>query len=93
MRLFGARGAQTCRRTARLRHPCYITGAAKAKATALLDGSSIEVVASWADDYRRDHRETAPWRFINSPLTHYRIVLVRDCPRGQCVVAKGSDSL
>jgi len=28
-----------------------------------------------------------------SPLTHYRIVLVRDCPRGQCVVAKGSDSL
>ena len=23
MRLFGARGAQTCRRTARLRHPCY----------------------------------------------------------------------
>ena len=71
----------------------YMTGAAKAKATALLDGSSIEVVASWADDYRRDHRETAPWRFINSPLTHYRIVLVRDCPRGQCVVAKGSDSL
>jgi nuclease S1 len=71
----------------------YMTGAAKAKATALLDGSSIESVASWADDYRSDHRETAPWHFINSPLTHYRIVLVRDCPRGQCVVAKGGDSL
>jgi len=51
----------------------YMTGAAKAKTTALLDGSSIEAVASWADDYRRDHRETAPWHLINSPLTHYRI--------------------
>jgi hypothetical protein len=71
----------------------YMTGAAKAKTTALLDGSSIEAVASWADDYRRDHRETAPWHLINSPLTHYRIVLVRDCPSGQCVVAKTQDYL
>jgi hypothetical protein len=70
-----------------------MTGAAKAKTTALLDGSSIEAVASWADDYRRDHRETAPWHLINSPLTHYRIVLVRDCPSGQCVVAKTQDYL
>jgi hypothetical protein len=30
----------------------YMAGAARAKSTALLDGSSIEAVASWADDYR-----------------------------------------
>jgi hypothetical protein len=39
----------------------YMTAAALAKAGILLDGSSIDAVASWADEYRHDHRETGPW--------------------------------
>jgi len=66
----------------------YMTATAKAKATALLDGTSIEAVASWADDYRHDHAETAPWHYIDCPLAEPRIDMARDCPHGDCVVAK-----
>ena len=66
----------------------YMTDSAKAKATALLDGSGIDAVASWADDYRRDHRETAPWHYIDCPLDEPTIDMAKDCPQGDCVVAK-----
>jgi hypothetical protein len=56
----------------------YMTGTAKAMATELLDGSSIEAVASWADDYRHGHPETAPWLYINCPLVNSSRVLARD---------------
>lgn len=32
---------------------------------AILGGASLEDVASWADDYRRDHPETGPRHYIN----------------------------
>jgi hypothetical protein len=66
----------------------YMTDSAKAKATALLDGSGIDAIASWADDYRRDHRETAPWHYIDCPLADSKIDMARDCPQGDCVIAK-----
>jgi len=65
-----------------------MTDSAKAKATALLDGSGIDVIASWADDYRTQHRETAPWHYIDCPLAEPKIDMARDCPHGDCVVAK-----
>jgi hypothetical protein len=40
---------------------------ALAKAGVLLDGSAIDTVASWADGYRRDRRETGPWYNIDIP--------------------------
>ena len=49
----------------------YMTQAALAKAGDLLDGASIEAVASWADEYRHDHRETGPWHFIDIPLANF----------------------
>jgi len=74
----------------------YITGAAKAAAAALLDGGSIEAVANSANDSCRDLRESVPWHFINSPLTHCRIVLVRDCSQStwntSCMSAHHSPS-
>jgi hypothetical protein len=36
----------------------YTTATAQAKASDLLDGSTIDLVASWADEYRHGHRET-----------------------------------
>ena len=65
-----------------------MTDSAKAKATALLDGSGIDVIASWADEYRTQHRETAPWHYIDCPLAEPKIDMARDCPQGDCVVAK-----
>jgi hypothetical protein len=37
-----------------------MTATAKAKATELLDGSGIDAIASWGEDYRLHHRETGP---------------------------------
>ncbi len=66
----------------------YMTKTALANASNLLDGSTIEAVANWADDYRREHRETAPWHYIHIPLADSKIDLARECPNGDCVIGK-----
>jgi hypothetical protein len=66
----------------------YMTVDAQAKAGDLLDGSAIDAVASWADEYRHDHRETGPWHYIDIPLADSKIDLARECPNGDCVIAK-----
>ncbi len=66
----------------------YLTPASKARATDLLDGSMIDAVASWADEYRRDHQETGPWHYINIPLADSKIDMARECADGNCVLAK-----
>ena len=45
-------------------------------------------VASWADEWRFNHPETGPWHFVNIPLLASNYDSVRDCPNGNCVVAK-----
>jgi hypothetical protein len=65
-----------------------ITPAALARAKAILGGASLEDVASWADDYRRDYPETGPWHYIDIPLADSRIDMARECPDGQCVIAQ-----
>jgi hypothetical protein len=65
-----------------------MTPAALARAQAILGGASLEDVASWADDYRRDHPETGPWHYIDIPLADSRIDMARECPDGQCVIAQ-----
>jgi hypothetical protein len=66
----------------------YMTKTALSNASNLLDGSTIEAVANWADDYRREHRETAPWHYIDIPLADSKIDLARECPNGDCVIGK-----
>jgi len=66
----------------------YMTPGALTRASDLLDGATIDSVASWADDYRRDHRETGPWHYINIPLADSRIDMARECPNGECVIGK-----
>ena len=43
--------------------------ALKAVRSLLGPGESIAGVSGWADDYRRDHRETGPWHYINVPIS------------------------
>jgi hypothetical protein len=52
-----------------------MTPAGLERAKAILGGASQEEVASWADEYRHDHRETAPWHFIDIPLADSSIDL------------------
>jgi hypothetical protein len=54
----------------------------------LLNGESIDAVASWADDYRRENPETGRWHYIDIPLADSRIDMARECPDGECVIAK-----
>ena len=58
------------------------------RAKAILGGTSLEEVASCADEYRRDHRETGPWHYINIPLADSKIDMARECPNGECVIGK-----
>lgn len=66
----------------------YMTPTALTRAGNLLDGSTIVAVASWADDYRRDHRQTGPWHYIDIPLADSRIDMARECPEGDCVIGR-----
>jgi nuclease S1 len=66
----------------------YMTKSALAEASRLLDGAPIDTVASWADDYRHTHPETGPWHYINIPLADTSIDMARECPDGNCVIAK-----
>jgi hypothetical protein len=65
-----------------------MTPAALERANAILGGASLEEVSSWADEYRRDHRETGPWHFINIPLSDSKIDMTRECPNDDCVIGK-----
>ncbi|MGO8700339.1 MAG: S1/P1 nuclease [Limisphaerales bacterium] len=59
----------------------------------LLAPESPEAASVWADEYRRDHRETGPWHYIDIPLAESRIDLARECRNGDCVIAKTEEFL
>jgi hypothetical protein len=63
----------------------YLTPATKAQIAELLnvkitDKDAIADIASWADDYRQGHPETAPWHFVDIPSTAPTYDRKRDCP-------------
>jgi hypothetical protein len=65
-----------------------LTPAAKAAVRGLLEpGESLADISTWADDYRRDHRETGPWHYANVPITEPKFD-VRFIPPEGCVVTK-----
>jgi hypothetical protein len=63
----------------------YLTQATKAQIAELLnvkitDKDALADIASWADDYRQGHPETAPWHFVDIPSTEPSYDRKRDCP-------------
>jgi hypothetical protein len=58
----------------------YLTPEAKAQVALLLNKESLADVAPWADSYRQDHAETAPWHFVDIPLAETKFDRSRDCP-------------
>jgi hypothetical protein len=69
-----------------------MTPAAKARITATLRaGETLEEMATWADEVRRTRKETEEWHYVDIPLMSAGLEMKRDCPKGNCVVAKISD--
>jgi hypothetical protein len=69
-----------------------LTPAARAQVTAILKpGETLESVAAWADEVRGRRRDTGPWHYIDIPINKPHLDMARDCPKGDCVVAKVED--
>ncbi len=68
-----------------------LTPAAKAAVAALLEpGETLADVSTWADEVRRDRRESGPWHYINIPITEPRYD-PRFVPKEGCVITKIDD--
>jgi hypothetical protein len=68
-----------------------LTPAAKAAVAALLEpGETLADVSTWADEVRRDYRESGPWHYINIPITEPKYD-VKFVPKEGCVITKIED--
>jgi hypothetical protein len=45
-------------------------------------------ISVWADEIRRSRPETGNWHFIDIPIDNPHLDMARDCPKGDCVLAK-----
>jgi hypothetical protein len=54
-------------------------------------GVTMASVASWADEIRRARPETGTWHYIDIPIDKPHLDMARDCPHGDCVIAKIAD--
>ena len=65
-----------------------LTDKAKARIAEIIGhGHSIAETASWPDEIRPSRPETAPWHFVDIPLSARHLDMARDCPKGQCIAA------
>lgn len=58
----------------------YLTPETKARIAELLHKESLAEVAPWADTYRMEYPETAPWHFVDIPKEDAKFDRNRDCP-------------
>jgi hypothetical protein len=69
-----------------------LTPAAAAQVQATLNpGEFLDDLASWADEVRHTRPDTASWHFVDIPLNSSGLDMNRDCPQGNCVIAKIED--
>jgi hypothetical protein len=69
----------------------HLNETTKVMIQSLIGNNRLYSISSWADDIRKDHRETGPWHYVNIPLgSTYNAS--RDCPTTRsCVVEKIGD--
>lgn len=66
-----------------------LTPAVRARVIEILGpGRTMESISSWADQVRNSRRETGPWHYIDIPINKPHLDMARDCPTGDCVIAK-----
>jgi hypothetical protein len=69
----------------------HLNETAKVMIQSLIGNNHLYSIASWADDIRRERRETGPWHYVNIPLGS-QYDASRDCaPPRSCIVAKIND--
>jgi len=61
----------------------HLTPMAEENVRYLLGKANLADVASWADDYREDHPETAKWHYVDIPGPQRTYNRQRDCPPPQ----------
>ncbi|MEN3976740.1 S1/P1 nuclease [Emcibacter sp. SYSU 3D8] len=69
----------------------YLTKSAKAEVEALLGGDAadaMERASTWADDIVAQRPDTLAWHFVDIPLDEGKYNPERDCPGGNCAVAR-----
>jgi hypothetical protein len=67
----------------------HLTPAAEARVAEILGpGVTIQSISSWPDQIRRERADTGPWHYIDIPIDKPRLDMARDCPKGDCVLAK-----
>jgi len=67
----------------------HLTPAASARVAEILGpGTSMASISSWADQIRRERAETGPWHYIDIEITNKHLDMTRDCPKGDCIIAK-----
>jgi hypothetical protein len=70
----------------------HLTPAAAARVAEILGpGSTMESISSWADQARRERAATGPWHYVDIPIDKPHLDMARDCPKGDCVLAKIED--
>ena len=69
----------------------HLNETTKVMIQSLIGNNHLYSIASWADDIRKERRDTAPWHYVNIPLgSNY--AASRDCPPPRsCVVEKIAD--
>jgi len=66
-----------------------LTAAVRGRVAEILGpGRTLSSVASWADEVRRSRPETYNWHFVDIPITEPHLDMARDCPAGDCVLAR-----
>jgi hypothetical protein len=55
---------------------------------AIENNTSLADIANWADQIRRQRRDTAPWHFVDIPVDASTYDPARDCRRRSCIVAQ-----
>jgi hypothetical protein len=67
----------------------HLTPAATARVAEILGpNTTMASIASWADTVRRERAATGPWHYIDIPIDKPHLDMARDCPKGDCVIAK-----
>ncbi len=69
----------------------HLTPEARKAVLALLarEGKTrLDQVSSWPDEIRKDHPQTGPWHYVDTPLRAPDYSRRRDCPDGNCIVAR-----
>ncbi|HWE39714.1 MAG TPA: S1/P1 nuclease [Isosphaeraceae bacterium] len=86
----GAWGRLGHRAAARLAMSRLTPEAKKAVAELLEPGETLADASTWADEVRRDRPKTAPWHYVNVPITETEYD-PKFCPEVGCVVSKIAD--